>query len=165
MAAENINYFGNQFSTVYDTFLDTIGPRFANARQAQHPQLAQMEDELYRLGEHLEQHLDPRLEFPNAPNAQFFPEIQSVYQTLQDVKNTMDQAVQNHDPNLPIMQEQLRDRLDNLEVFVSENFLRNFLGRGEDLVMHGGKARKSKKPRKSRKSRKTKRKTRTTRRR
>ncbi len=162
MAAPVPNFFGNQFGHIYDLFFNVIAPRLENARQGQHPQLNAMENELEEFGYHLEGHMAPRLEFPNRPESHYFNEFHDIYDTLQAVKDQIDQAIQAQDPNVPLMQDQLRDRLDNLELFLTEQFLRNFLQRGEPLAMFGGrrrrrairKSRKSKhKSRKSRKAR------------
>ena len=158
MAAAQPNFFGNQFGSIYHIFFDVIGPRYENARQGMHIQLDEMTRELENFGYHLEGHLSPRLEFPNPPQAQYFPEFEQIYQILTDVRNQYYQAIENNDPNVPAMRNQLRDRLDNLELFIGERFLRYFLGRGEALAWGGGRRRKHRKSRKAkRKARKTRR--------
>ena len=91
------------------------------------------------------------------PPAQFNPKFNEVYQILVDMREQVNEAQQQQDPQFQAMRADLMDQEDLIEQFLNERFYEDFLLEGI-RVLQGGK-------RKQRKSRKAKRKARKTRRR
>jgi len=151
-------FFDNQFASIYNTFLDVVAPRLEQAHQQQDQDFNDMLDELDATGRDLYASIGSQImQHPNPP-VQYFPELFDVYQTLRDMRIQLQNAQAQQDPQYAAMKNELMEREDNLEVWVRENFVKDYIGRG--LPLQGG-ARK----RKSRKSRKAKRKAHKTRRR
>jgi hypothetical protein len=153
-------FFDNQFASIYNTFFDIVAPRLEQAYQQQDPNFDAMLDELDRVGTDLYASIGSQIIQRGNPPMQYFPELSNVYQTLRDLRTQLEQARMHQDNEYQAMRNELIDREDNLEIFVRERFLKEFVGRGEPLQMGGKKHKK-----KYRKSRKAKRKARKTRRR
>ncbi len=148
-------FFDNQFASIYDTFFQVLAPRLQQAWDQHDQNFDAMRDELVDVGSDLYGAIGSAIVQHPIPPIQHFPEFAGVYQTLRDMRAQLAQAQLQQDPQYGAMRNELLEREDNLELFVRENFLRDYLERGNPLQM-GGRKRKSRKTRKAkRKARKT----------
>lgn len=151
-------FFDNQFGSIYDVIIHTIAPRIQTARDQNDPNAPLMEDDAAELAEFFYGHMGHDPQHNPFPQSQFFPEFQDAYTIVIQMNNQVQAAQNQQDPQAQAMRNELRDRKDNLEIFMSEDFIRKFINRG--IPLQGGRHK-----RKARKSRKAKRKTRKTKRR
>jgi hypothetical protein len=144
-------FWNNQFASIYDTFFQVFAPRLQQAWDQHDPAFHDMHDELERVARDLVLGIGPGIVQRPIPPLQYFPEFAGLYQTLRDMRVQLEQAQQQQDPQYGAMRNELREREDALEVFVLENFLREYLERGNPLQM-GGRKRKSKRKSKTRRN-------------
>lgn len=149
-------FFDNQFASIYQIFLETIAPRIQEARDQNDPNVPLMEDEAGELAEFFYGHMGHNPQEYPFPQSEIFPEFQNAYDIVVQMHNQVHMAQDQQDPQAVAMRNELRDREDNLELFLSEDFIRRFINRG--IPLQGGRQK-----RKARKSRKSKRKARKTR--
>ncbi len=150
-------FFDNQFASIYDTFFQVLAPRLEQAWNQHDPNFDAMRDELLHIGSDLYGAIGSAIVQRPIPHTQHFPELSDVYRTLRDMRAQLAQAQVQQDPQYGAMRNELLDREDRFELFVRENFVRDFLERGQPLQI-GGRRRNTKKSRKAkRKARKTRR--------
>jgi len=148
-------FFDNQVNSIFQ-LLREIQDNIINAQAVGAQNYGAMVDEakdktgfmIHAIGN---QHQHP------LPPAQYNPKFNQVYQILVDMREQVNQAQQQQDPQFQAMRADLMEREDLLEQFLHERFYEDFLQEGI-RVLQGGR-------RKARKSRKAKRKARKTRRR
>lgn len=150
-------FFDNQFHSIYQILIDTIVPRIQVARDQNDPNLPMMEEEAGDLAYFFYGRMGHNpLQYP-FPETHFFPEFEDAYNIVIQMNEQVQTAQEQQDPQAQAMRNELMDRKDNLELFLSEDFIRKFIERGLPLFEGGRRKRKARKSRKSkRKSRKTK---------
>jgi hypothetical protein len=144
-------FWNNQFASIYDTFFQVFAPRLQQAWDQHDPRFQGMHDELDRAGRDLYLSIGSQIIQHQTPPLQYFPEFAEVYQTLRDMRTQLAQAQAHQDPLYQAMRNELMDREDTLEMFVREQFLKEYLERGNPLQM-GGRKRKSKRKSKTRRN-------------
>lgn len=150
-------FFNNQLGSIYNIILHTIVPRIQAARDQNDPNVPLMENEATRLAVFFYMKMGHDPQHNPFPQAQFFPEFENAYDIVIQMNNQVQAAQNQGNPQAQAMYNELRDRKDNLELFLDEEFIGKFINDGIPLE-GGGRKRKSRKSRKAkRKSRKTRR--------
>lgn len=150
-------FFSNQFAHIYDLFYDSIAPRIQAARNQQAPNLHALKDEAEDSAVYFADHMNRGDRQVFMGQNVLFPEFLEAYDTIRDLNTQVNTAEAQGIPEAQAMRQELRQKKDELQDFLNEEFLRKFLHVGIPL-QRGGRKRKVRKSRKAkRKARKTRR--------